>query len=173
MSSKPKETREAEISPIAAALEAVPRCASLLRAWADRLDKHAEDLAASSSDLRDLAGHTEQLSAEVENSRVDAPVHKSAQSALKKAVASTGKVLKEISGVVDELRQDLAPPPQLAQAFENADKQAEKAAVYASEYRQTCMSFEAPAKDKDKKEKRDKEKRRSGSPRRIRSATDY
>jgi hypothetical protein len=151
---------------VQAVLESLPKCAMLLRAWADRLQQRHERFAALEVDLGALSAHTEQLSAELENSRPTAPVYKNAGSALKGALARSSKVLKEMHGCLEGARDELEAPTQFSALFETASRAMDECLEYVDAYRESCRNFEAGELPvvKEKKQKKDKERKRSTSP---------
>jgi len=160
--------------PVQAVLDAVPKCVAVLRAWADRLERRRESFLALEGDLGALLAHTEQLSAELENSRPTAPVHKNAVTALRGAVTRTAKVFKEMQGSLEGIKDDLMPPSQFRQLFEGADRIVEECSDYVEANREGCLNCEAgdAAASSEKKEKKakkaEKERKRSNSPKRVR-----
>ena len=158
---------------VLAVLESMPKCAMLLRAWADRLQQRHERFAALEVDLGALSAHTEQLSAELENSRPTAPVYKNAGSALKGALARSSKVLKEMHGCLEGARDELEAPTQFAALFETAGRAMDECLEYVDAYREGCRNFEAGELPvvKEKKQKKDKERKRSQSPRKKETRT--
>jgi hypothetical protein len=176
MAANRAQTKDVD-APLQGALETLPKCAALLRVWADKLDKRHEHFASLESDLGDLFSHTEQLSLELEKSRPNAPVYKNAEDALKKAVNRTAKVLKDMQSSLDAIRAELAPPSQYDTVFDNAEKCLSECYEYAETYREGCKNFEAageilPTEKKEKKSKKaEKERKRSNSPKRSREKT--
>jgi hypothetical protein len=152
-----------------AVLEVLPKCVAVLRAWADRLEQRHERFSALEADLSALFAHTEQLSAELENSRPTAPVYKNAGSALKSAVARSAKVLKDMHTCLDGAKDELDPPTQFRSLIEAGDKVMNACIQYVDEYREGCRAFEAgemPAKDAQSDKKHKKDRKRSNSPKR-------
>lgn len=158
-------------------LDELPKCAAMLRAWADRIDERLEAFGAAESDLAALSAHAEQLYAEIERSRPDAPVHKNAQDALKKATTRTGRELKGVCAQLDALRAELLPPTQFGPVFEHAEATLDACFDRAERARVDCSgggSLDVVGAEADEKRERKhakeakekKEKRRSNSPRR-------
>ena len=159
-------------------LDELPKCAAMLRAWADRIDERLEAFGAAEGDLAALSAHAEQLYAEIERSRPDAPVHKNAQDALKKATTRTGRELKGVCAQLDALRAELLPPTQFGPVFEHAEATLDACFDRAERARLDCSgggggSLDVGAEADEKRErkhakeaKEKKEKRRSNSPRR-------
>lgn len=160
--------------PLRAVVETVPKFVSLLRAWADKLEKRHETFSSLESDLNDLFAHTEQLSTELEKSRPTAPVYKNAEDALKKAVARTAKVLKDLQGSVEAIKTDLSPPASYDGLFDHVESALKDCIEYTEVYREGCKNFETSGdilasggERKDKKAKKEnKERKRSSSPKR-------
>ena len=150
-------TQKGSDPAVQAVLESLPKCAALLRAWADRLQQRHERFSALEADLGALFTHTEQLSAELENSRPTAPVYKNAGSALKSAVTRSAKVLKEMRSCLEGVKDELEPPTQFRHIVEGTDKTVDECLEYVDAYREGCRAF-------DKKMK--KERKRSTSPKR-------
>ena len=175
MTSNRAQTKEATIDPpLLGVIEGLPRCATLLRTWADKIEKRHEHFCSLENDLGALFAHTEQLSSELEKSRPNAPVYKNAEDALKKAVTRTAKVLKDIQTSVDVIKNELSPPAQYQNVFDNAEKCLSDCSEYAEAYREGCKHFEvsgevlATEKKEKKTKKTEKEKKRSNSPKRSR-----
>ena len=160
-------------------LDELPKCAAMLRAWADRIDERLEAFGAAEGDLAALSAHAEQLYAEIERSRPDAPVHKNAQDALKKAATRTGRELKGMCAQLDALRAELLPPTQFGPVFEHAEATLDACFDRAERARVDCSGggggggLDVGAEADEKRErkhakeaKEKKEKRRSNSPRR-------
>ena len=176
MATNRSQTKDVD-EPLQGVLESLPKCAALLRVWADKLDKRHEHFASLESDLGDLFSHTEQLSLELEKSRPNAPVYKNAEDALKKAVNRTAKVLKDMQSTLDAMKTELSPPSQYGAVFDHAEKCLSECYEYADSYREGCKNFETvgeilPSEKKEKKSKKaDKERKRSNSPKRSREKT--
>lgn len=162
--------------PLRAVVETLPKFVSLLRAWADKLEKRQETFSSLQSDLSDLFAHTEQLSTELEKSRPTAPVYKNAEDALKKAVARTAKVLKDLQGSVEAIKADVSPPANYPGLFDHVESTLNDCIEYTEVYREGCKNFDASGdvtagcgEKKEKKTKKDtKERKRSSSPKRAR-----
>lgn len=164
--------------PLRAVVETLPKFVSLLRAWADKLEKRQETFSSLQSDLSDLFAHTEQLSTELEKSRPTAPVYKNAEDALKKAVARTAKVLKDLQGSVEAIKVDTSPPANYPGLFDHVESALNECIEYTEAYREGCKNFETSGdvtagggggEKKDKKAKKEtKERKRSSSPKRAR-----
>ena len=160
-------TQKGSDPAVQAVLESLPKCAALLRAWADRLQQRHERFSALEADLGALFTHTEQLSAELENSRPTAPVYKNAGSALKSAVTRSAKVLKEMRSCLEGVKDELEPPTQFRHIVEGTDKTVDECLEYVDAYREGCRAFDTsePVKEKNDK-KMKKERKRSTSPKR-------
>jgi len=160
-------------SPLLGVVESIPRCAALLRLWADKLETKHNQFCALQEDLGALLAHTEHLSLELEESRPDAPVYKNAETALKKAVSRTAKVLKDMQVNLEALKGELSPPSQYGTVFDNSEKSLNECSDYAAAYREGCLSYEATGESiasekKEKKKKTEKDRKRSNSPKRSR-----
>jgi len=165
-------------APLQGVIDSLPKCATLLRVWADKLEKRHSHFCALEADLGALFAHTEQLSLELEKSRPNAPVYKNAEDALKKAVNRTAKVLKDMQSALDVIKAELAPPSQYGAVFANAESCLSECYEYADTYREGCKNFETSGevvssekKEKKNKKAADKERKRSNSPKRGREKT--
>jgi len=170
----PAQPREVE-TPFQSVVESLPKCANLLRAWADKLEKRHEQFCSLEDDFAALFSHTEQLSSELEKSRPNAPVYKNAEDALKKAVSRTAKVLKDMLVSLEAIKGDLSAPSQYGPIFDSTEKCLSDCHEYAEAYRESCQNFDVSGdgtvmvdKKERKDKKKDKEKKRSNSPKRSR-----
>jgi hypothetical protein len=129
--------------PVLAVLEGLPKCAGILRAWAEKIEKRHEQFHALGTDLGALFAHTQQLSSELDKSRPNAPVYKNAEAALKKAIARTAKVLKDMQVSLEAMQIDLMPPSQYGSLFDAAAQSLPDCMDYVDAYREGCKTFEA------------------------------
>lgn len=168
-------SRQAADLAVGAVIDDVSKCSGGLRAWADKLDKRTATLSSTMVDFEELRLHAEQLSSDMLRSRPDAPVHRNATDAHKKATVRTAKMLKELMNQLEGVNSELLPPANFLAAFERAEKSVGGSFDLAEQLKLECtecgeaasasgaLQVEAVAKEK----KQHKEKKRSMSPRRA------
>jgi hypothetical protein len=161
---------------MANSMESIPAFVSFLRQWADRLEKRHSDFLERDIDFSGLLSHAEQLSREMEGARVGAPVYKNAEDAMKRAVAKTSKVLKEIMADLEGMNGEMESQQDLmSQHLKDVAQCIGACSMYSKDYRDSCIDFEGDQMQ-EKKSKKEKEKKRSNSPskkRRERSMSSF
>lgn len=140
----------------------LPRCAVLLRQWADRLEARGESLSRCLAETQDMIQYAASQLEKMEGcSSEDSSVFRTACGSLKVSCSSLAKTLKDVKQESSAAQTDLAPPEKLEEGLLRADDAGDQLTKLSEIFRERfkACDFSEHERRPGKAKKSDQEKR--------------